>query len=970
MNRLLTLLFVSSVFWTTGVYAQNVGVGTSSPDNSAKLDVSATDGGLLIPRMTEVQRDAISSPATGLMIFQTDGTVGFYYYDGAAWTAIGGGSSAGTDDQNISGSGLSGTTLTIGIEGGSSETVDLASLQDGSGALEEITEGSNTGYRIAGRNAANYGDIGNNAVDLSYSDGISTIRGATGAYSTAMGIGTIASGGYSTAMGYFTTASADYSTAMGYGTDATDNYSIAMVANTTASGPGSLAMGYGTEASGRHSFAIGEGTLAAADWSIALGDYTHASGVASIAGGYNTNASGPQSFAMGQNTTASGSRSFAMGQNTTASGSRSTAMGYGTDASGNYSTAMGGGTTASGNYSTAMGDNTTASGAKSTSMGLGTAAPSARETAIGSYNTTYTPAGATSWDASDRLFVIGNGSSASAKSDAMIVYKNGNTIINGALTLGSITLPNTDGTSGQVLATNGTGDVSWVTASTGTDDQNISGSSLSGTTLTIGIEGGSSETIDLASLQDGSGALEEISEGSYTGYRISGRDAAYYGDIGSNAVDLSYSNYSSTTLGATGFRSIAMGNQTTASGFIGTAMGNITTASGGSSTAMGYNTTASGDVSTAMGDNTTAKSYAELAIGRFNTDYTPASNSSWQSGDRLFVIGNGSVAGASDAMIVYKNGNTDFYGSVGLNDGQLRLRDADDGNHWLAYHGGGGFDGAKLYGNQTLALQTSNMEVVLRDGRMGVGTASPTNGRLHVSGNTAYNSGGGNYFDQGFGNGAGTNDYGPFTFNVSIYSENDLVVSGKIAAESDARIKDIQGISNASNDLTTLMDIEITDYLLKDKVRFGDQQFKKVIAQQIEEVFPQAVNTMTNFIPNVYATAMVENGMVSLEGDIEVGDKLKVFTKEGEERVLQVQAMEGTSYVLEGEYTGEVFVYGKQVDDFRGVDYDALSMLNISATQALYQRLVELEETNSQFQVQIDRIKAHVGLEEVSTASK
>ena len=75
-----------------GVYAQNVGVGTSSPDNSAKLDVSSTDGGLLIPRMTEVQRDAIATPATGLMIFQTDGTAGFYYFDGSAWTAIGSGS--------------------------------------------------------------------------------------------------------------------------------------------------------------------------------------------------------------------------------------------------------------------------------------------------------------------------------------------------------------------------------------------------------------------------------------------------------------------------------------------------------------------------------------------------------------------------------------------------------------------------------------------------------------------------------------------------------------------------------------------------------------------------------------------------------------------------------------------------------------------------------------------------------------
>ena len=100
-----------------------------------------------------------------------------------------------------------------------------------------------------------------------------------------------------------------------------------------------------------------------------------------------------------------------------------------------------------------------------------------------------------------------------------------------------------------------------------------------------------------------------------------------------------------------------------------------------------------------------------------------------------------------------------------------------------------------------------------------------------------------------------------------------------------------------------------------------------------------------------------------------------MFTKEGEERVLQVQAMEGT-YVLEGEFTGEVFVYGKQVDDFLGVDYDALSMLNISATQALYQRLVELEEANGQFQVQVDdvkaelnEIKASLGLQDNKTAT-
>lgn len=59
-----------------------VGVGTSTPNNSAQLDITSTSKGILIPRLTAVQKAAISSPATGLMVFQTDGTPGFYYNGG------------------------------------------------------------------------------------------------------------------------------------------------------------------------------------------------------------------------------------------------------------------------------------------------------------------------------------------------------------------------------------------------------------------------------------------------------------------------------------------------------------------------------------------------------------------------------------------------------------------------------------------------------------------------------------------------------------------------------------------------------------------------------------------------------------------------------------------------------------------------------------------------------------------------
>ncbi|MCX6318755.1 MAG: hypothetical protein NTW29_15860 [Bacteroidetes bacterium] len=58
--------------------AQNVGIGTTTPNASAQLEISSTTKGILVPRMTQAQRTAISNPAQGLLVYQTDGVVGFY----------------------------------------------------------------------------------------------------------------------------------------------------------------------------------------------------------------------------------------------------------------------------------------------------------------------------------------------------------------------------------------------------------------------------------------------------------------------------------------------------------------------------------------------------------------------------------------------------------------------------------------------------------------------------------------------------------------------------------------------------------------------------------------------------------------------------------------------------------------------------------------------------------------------------
>ncbi len=73
---------------TTGVVHSQTGIGTTSPHPSAQLEVSSTEKGILIPRMSKADRNAIASPAEGLLIYQTDETKGFYYFDGVAWTPL------------------------------------------------------------------------------------------------------------------------------------------------------------------------------------------------------------------------------------------------------------------------------------------------------------------------------------------------------------------------------------------------------------------------------------------------------------------------------------------------------------------------------------------------------------------------------------------------------------------------------------------------------------------------------------------------------------------------------------------------------------------------------------------------------------------------------------------------------------------------------------------------------------------
>jgi hypothetical protein len=195
---------------------------------------------------------------------------------------------------------------------------------------------------------------------------------------------------------------------------------------------------------------------------------------------------------------------------------------------------------------------------------------------------------------------------------------------------------------------------------------------------------------DLEDAIDSAGQLVKVTENGKTGYRLKDADPANYGDIGLDAVDLSFQIEENTTKGATGNNSHAQGADTTASGFASHSEGELTTASGQMAHAEGGGTTASGDKSHAEGANTTAsaatshaqgngttasgrashaqghqtlaRSFAEHSGGTFGTDYTPQSATVFDPTDRLVNYGNGTGSfDRSDAYTLFKNGMQKFF---------------------------------------------------------------------------------------------------------------------------------------------------------------------------------------------------------------------------------------------------------------------------------------------------------------------
>lgn len=142
MKKLLLIGTITTIclIFTVNGKAQ-VGIGVASPDASSKLDITSTTGGLLVPRMTAAQKNAIASPATGLIIYQTDAPAGFYYNAGTPaaknWVILLNGSSS------LAAANITGTVAVAnGGTGASSLTANNVLLGNGTSALQTVAPGT------------------------------------------------------------------------------------------------------------------------------------------------------------------------------------------------------------------------------------------------------------------------------------------------------------------------------------------------------------------------------------------------------------------------------------------------------------------------------------------------------------------------------------------------------------------------------------------------------------------------------------------------------------------------------------------------------------------------------------------------------------------------------------------------------------------------------------------------------------
>jgi hypothetical protein len=420
------------------------------------------NGFTLSPSGTAALQGNITSAYLGAYRFGSKSVRGPYIYtwpSASPWVAVTEGASESVSFQSANGfanSGFQNVALGGGVSTGyGSVALGLGTKANSSGsvALGSYTTSSGSASFATGQSTLSSGSTSTALGSGTWASGQSSL--ATGTSTRATGNGATAFGEQTIAQAYDSLVLGRYNIAQGTTTSWVATDDLFVIGNGTAdtaranayvvkkNGDANLAgriSATGGSASGNLSTAIGGLSVASGEKSMALGYENTVTGELSYALGWHNEASGQYSTSIGIWNRSQGRGTTSLGEWTWADGWIATALGHVTRASGSESTAFGAYTTASATYATAMGNGTIASGLAATATGQSTVAQSQNEFVVGRFNVAQ---GSTNtWVTTDNLFTVGNGSSDTARSNAFVIKKNGDSNLSGVLSVtGSVRVP-------------------------------------------------------------------------------------------------------------------------------------------------------------------------------------------------------------------------------------------------------------------------------------------------------------------------------------------------------------------------------------------------------------------------------------------------------------------------------------------------------------------------------------------------
>lgn len=261
-----------------------------------------------------------------------------------------------------------------------------------------------------------------------------------------------------------------------------------------------------------------------------------------------------------------------------------------------------------------------------------------------------------------------------------------------------------------------------------------------------------------------------------------------------------------------------------------------------------------------------------------------------------------------------------------------------------------GYNAAGL-NNLGMWLENSASFSIL-NGNVGIGTSSPV-APLHVAGSTSRTlSDSPDYFNND--SGLTYPKSGSIELPITIKADNFVEAQGFVA-NSDRRIKQIVKPADTGDDLKTIQQLRVTDYRMVDRVQNGTGVRRGFIAQEVRAVIPGAVNAARGIVPSIYslpAALKFDREQQTLRitmtnaHDLKAGDWVKLITEQNQLQ-LQVSAVPNATNFVVGMTNApkQLFVYGKQVDDFLSVDYNRIFTSGIGAIQELSKQVETLKAT-------------------------